>query len=218
MGPTTAHLTPSSATSTLKRMMEAMIIPPFERFYAENRDVVFVHLVRLLGRQRPMHFRRPSPALRGHDSLRHGRYLRAWVFTIATRVAADEGRNAALSRLPSLTARRPTIGPRTRRPSISTSSLRRSAPPLYSAGYDSVLLDIGTALGSSEEAPVRAARPPRWRLVKEASMTTVLKAPDRRFREAATGGGLVDVSFDVADTQIGTSSSPSLSAGSADLV
>jgi methylated-DNA-[protein]-cysteine S-methyltransferase len=34
-------------------------------------------------------------------------------------------------------------------------------------------------------------------------MTTVPKALDRRFREAATDAGLVDVSFDVADTQIG---------------
>jgi methylated-DNA-[protein]-cysteine S-methyltransferase len=34
-------------------------------------------------------------------------------------------------------------------------------------------------------------------------MTAVPKALDRRFREAATEAGLVDVSFDVADTQIG---------------
>jgi methylated-DNA-[protein]-cysteine S-methyltransferase len=34
-------------------------------------------------------------------------------------------------------------------------------------------------------------------------MTAVPKALDRRFREAAIQAGLVDVSFDVADTQIG---------------
>jgi methylated-DNA-[protein]-cysteine S-methyltransferase len=34
-------------------------------------------------------------------------------------------------------------------------------------------------------------------------MTAVPKALDQRFREAATQAGLVDVSFDVADTQIG---------------
>ena len=34
-------------------------------------------------------------------------------------------------------------------------------------------------------------------------MTSVPKTLDRRFREAAVGAGLVDVSFDVADTQIG---------------
>lgn len=34
-------------------------------------------------------------------------------------------------------------------------------------------------------------------------MTAVPKALDQRFREAATEAGLVDVSFDVADTQIG---------------
>ena len=74
--------------------MEAMTVPPFERFYAENRDAVFAHLVRLLGRQRAEDAFQETflRALRGYDSLRHGRYLRAWVFTIATRVAADEGR------------------------------------------------------------------------------------------------------------------------------
>jgi methylated-DNA-[protein]-cysteine S-methyltransferase len=34
-------------------------------------------------------------------------------------------------------------------------------------------------------------------------MTAVPKTLDRRFREAATEAGLVDVSFDIADTQIG---------------
>ena len=33
-------------------MMEAVTIPPFERFYEEHRNAVFAHLVRLLGRQR----------------------------------------------------------------------------------------------------------------------------------------------------------------------
>jgi methylated-DNA-[protein]-cysteine S-methyltransferase len=35
-------------------------------------------------------------------------------------------------------------------------------------------------------------------------MTAVPKALDRRFREAATEAGLVDVSFDVAETQLGS--------------
>ena len=68
-----------------------MSLPPFERFYAEHRDAVFGHLVRMLGRQRAEDAFQETflRALRGYDSLKHGRYLRAWVFTIATRVAAD---------------------------------------------------------------------------------------------------------------------------------
>ena len=34
-------------------------------------------------------------ALRAYDRLEHGRHLRAWVFTIATRVAMDELRSKA---------------------------------------------------------------------------------------------------------------------------
>ena len=51
-------------------MMEAMTVPPFERFYAENRDAVFVHLVRLLGRQRAEDAFQETflRALRGYDS------------------------------------------------------------------------------------------------------------------------------------------------------
>src|SRR5215218_3942553 len=91
--PTTAHLT-SSAVATLKSMMEAVTIPPFERFYEEHRDAVFRHLVRLLGRQRADDAFQETflRALRGYADLEHGRHLKAWVFTIATRVAADEGR------------------------------------------------------------------------------------------------------------------------------
>ena len=87
-----------------------MTVPPFERFYAENRDAVFGHLVRLLGRQRAEDAFQETflRALRGYDSLRHGRYLRAWVFTIATRVAADEGRRRPEPAGPSSTAKRPT--------------------------------------------------------------------------------------------------------------
>ena len=74
--------------------MEAMSVPPFERFYVDHRDAVFGHLVRLLGRQQAEDAFQETflRALRGYDSLRHGRFLRAWVFTIATRVAIDEGR------------------------------------------------------------------------------------------------------------------------------
>jgi RNA polymerase sigma factor (sigma-70 family) len=75
-------------------MMEAVSVPPFERFYEEHRSAVFGHLVRLVGRQRAEDAFQETflRALRGYPKLRHSRHLKAWVFTIATRVAVDESR------------------------------------------------------------------------------------------------------------------------------
>ena len=70
--------------------MTATAIPPFERFYAEHSDEVFA--TSRAGRAASCDdafqetFLR---ALRGYDKLGHGEHLRAWVFTIATRVAID---------------------------------------------------------------------------------------------------------------------------------
>ncbi|HEY7708261.1 MAG TPA: RNA polymerase sigma factor [Gaiellaceae bacterium] len=138
-----------------------MTVPPFERFYAENRDAVFAHLVRLLGRQRAEDAFQETflRALRGYEGLRHGRYLRAWVFTIATRVAADEGRK-----------RRPEPGAEVDgltdddRPGYAQiehladelPEKERAAVVLRYA-YDLPYSDIGVALGSSEEAARQAA-------------------------------------------------------------
>src|SRR6266540_1942537 len=73
-------------------MMEAVTtIPPFEHFYAEHRDAVFGFLARRLGRTAAEDAFQETflRALRAYDRLEHGRYLRAWVFTIAARVAID---------------------------------------------------------------------------------------------------------------------------------
>ena len=74
--------------------MEAVTIPPFERFYDQHRNAVFGHLVRLLGRQRADDAFQETflRALRAYPKLEHGRHLKAWIFTIATRVAVDETR------------------------------------------------------------------------------------------------------------------------------
>ena len=82
--------------------MEAVTIPPFERFYEEHRNAVFRHLVRLLGRQRAEDAYQETflRALRGYPKLEHGRHLKAWVFTIATRVAVDETRKKILDSYP----------------------------------------------------------------------------------------------------------------------
>jgi RNA polymerase sigma factor (sigma-70 family) len=144
----------------LERMMEAMTVPPFERFYAENRDAVFAHLVRLLGRQRAEDAFQETflRALRAYRKLEHGRHLRAWAFTIATNVAVDQRRRTV-----------PTEEPREipvsdERPAYAElEHMVGELPPTERAavvlryGYDLPYDDIGAALGSSAEAARAAA-------------------------------------------------------------
>src|SRR5579862_5917054 len=75
-------------------MMEAVAIPPFERFYDEHRAEVFGVLVRRLGRQPAEDAFQETflRALRAYPALRHGDYLRAWVLTIARNVSIDAHR------------------------------------------------------------------------------------------------------------------------------
>jgi RNA polymerase sigma factor (sigma-70 family) len=134
-------------------------IPPFERFYLAHRDEVLAYLRRLLGPRAEDAWQETFlRALRAYDRLEHGRHLRAWVFTIATRVAMDEFRSR---RAP------PPDGE-------PFAELRRDAfkeiehltdglPPTERAAvvlryaYDLPYADIAAALGSSEEAARAAA-------------------------------------------------------------
>ena len=77
-------------------MMEAVAIPPFEHVYEAHAGEVLGYLTRMLGRQAAEDAWQETflRALRAYPQLRHGRHLRAWVFTIATRVALDERRRA----------------------------------------------------------------------------------------------------------------------------
>jgi RNA polymerase sigma factor (sigma-70 family) len=142
-------------------MMDAVAIPPFEHFYEENREPVYRHLVRLLGRERAEDAFQETflRALRGYGSLRHGRHLRAWVFTIATRVAADEGRR----RTPEPTAELDGETADERPAYAELEHLAEELPEKERAavvlryGYDLSYSDIGAALGSSEEAARQAA-------------------------------------------------------------
>src|SRR5205809_338082 len=91
--PMTAHLTVAQAC-TFQRMMETMSapqIPPFERFYEEHRDVVLGVLRRKLGRTAAEDAFQETflRALRAYGQLRHAENRRAWVLTIASRVAID---------------------------------------------------------------------------------------------------------------------------------
>lgn len=78
-------------------MMDAVAtIPPFETFYAEHAGEVFGLLRRRLGHDRAEDAFQETflRALRAYDRLRHGEHLRAWVLTIAARVAIDAHRRA----------------------------------------------------------------------------------------------------------------------------
>src|SRR6516165_8242450 len=75
-------------------------IPPFERFYLTHRDEVLAYLRRLLGQRAEDAWQETFlRALRAYDRLEHGRHLRAWVFTIATRVAMDDLRRKSRTEL-----------------------------------------------------------------------------------------------------------------------
>ncbi|HET9939053.1 MAG TPA: RNA polymerase sigma factor [Gaiella sp.] len=71
-------------------------IPPFETFYATHATEVLALLRRRLGRDRADDAFQETflRALRAYDRLAHGEHLRAWVLTIATRVAIDAHRRA----------------------------------------------------------------------------------------------------------------------------
>jgi RNA polymerase sigma factor (sigma-70 family) len=142
-------------------MMEAVTIPPFERFYEEHRNAVFRHLVRLLGRQRAEDAFQETflRALRGYPKLEHDRHLKAWVFTIATRVAVDETRKK-----PPEAAIVEEIGGDGERPAYAQlEHLAAELPDKERAavvlryGYDLPYEQIADALDSSEEAARQAA-------------------------------------------------------------
>jgi RNA polymerase sigma factor (sigma-70 family) len=142
-------------------MMEIVAgIPPFERFYEERRDEILAYLSRLLGREAAEDAFQETflRALRAYGKLEHGRHLRAWAFTIATRVAVDERRRAA----PVLEPREVPVADK--RPAYADlEHLAGELPPTERAavvlryGYDLSYDDIGAALGSSAEAARQAA-------------------------------------------------------------
>jgi RNA polymerase sigma factor (sigma-70 family) len=141
-------------------MMEPVRIPPFESLYLQHRDELYGFLVRRIGPERAEDAFQETflRALRGYPKLQHGRHLRAWLYTIAARVATDEHRRRA--------APAPVV------PEAATDSRPRYAELEHLAdqlptteraavvlryGYDLSYADIGAALGSSEQAAQQAA-------------------------------------------------------------
>ena len=141
-------------------MMEAVAIPPFERFYDEHRNAVLGLLARKLGRQRAEDAFQETflKALRAYPALEHGEHLKAWVLTIASRVAID------VSRRQREAVELPELESVDRPPShAELSDLTSGLPPKERAavvlryGYDLSYEQIGSALGSSAEAARQAA-------------------------------------------------------------
>jgi DNA-directed RNA polymerase specialized sigma24 family protein len=139
--------------------MESMRIPPFEVFYEEQKDPVYRHLRRLLGEAAEDAFQETFlRALRAYPRLREGRHLRAWVFTIATRIAIDETRK----RRPR--APMPEIGVEDGLPPhAELGPMTEDLPPTERAavmlryGFDLSYEDIAAALGSTPNAARQAA-------------------------------------------------------------
>jgi RNA polymerase sigma factor (sigma-70 family) len=145
-------------------------LPPFEHFYEEHRDEVYAFLVRRLGRGRADDAFQETflRALRAYPKLRHADHLRAWAFTIASRIVIDEHRRSRpTAELPELTAEpgRPAFA--------ELEHLAEQLPPTEQAavvlryGYDLDYADIGAALGSNATAARQAASSGIRRLRKE---------------------------------------------------
>ena len=150
--------------------MEAVVIPPFERFYSEHRDEVFGLLVRRLGRQRAEDAFQETflRALRAYSALRNGDHLRAWVLTIARNVSVDAFRREKAQ----VELEEPVDLPR--RPAYAEiEHLTGALPPTERAAvvlryaYDLPYEAIAAALGSSEDAARQAASTGVRRLRKD---------------------------------------------------
>lgn len=134
-------------------------IPPFETFYAMHCDEVLRFLRRRVGRDRADDAFQETfiRALRAYRRLEHGEHLRAWVFTIATRVALDVHRRAVPL------AEAAEIPHEDTRPAYEElGELTEGLPPKEKAavvlryGYDLSYDEIAAALGSSTEAARQA--------------------------------------------------------------
>ena len=135
-------------------------MPAFERFYVEHRDEVFRRLVRALGRDGAEDAFQETflRALHAYGRLEHGRHLRAWVLTIATRVASDVRRAAHPTAQVSdiETVDDPLPNEELRRLTEALPPKERAAVVLR-YGFDLTYADIGAATGSSADAARQAA-------------------------------------------------------------
>jgi len=137
-------------------------IPPFESFYVEHRDAVFGFLARRLGRTAAEDAFQETflRALRAYGRLEHGRHLRAWVFTIAARVAIDASKRQSRD---AVSLADEPAGEDSPPAYLELEHLAEELPATERAavvlryGYDLPYAEIGAALGSSADAARQAA-------------------------------------------------------------
>jgi RNA polymerase sigma factor (sigma-70 family) len=142
-------------------MMEVVRVPPFERFYEEQRGPVLAQLRRMLGRDAADDAFQETflRALRAYPTLEHGRHLRAWALQIAHNVAVDALRRTRLTSadVPDLeSVDEPLPFEELRRLTAELPQKERAAVFLR-YGYDLSYEQIGSALGQSPEAARQAA-------------------------------------------------------------
>jgi RNA polymerase sigma factor (sigma-70 family) len=146
------------------------VIPPFEIFYADHRDEVFRFLGRRLDRERAEDAFQETflRALRAYPRLEHGDHLRAWVFTIASRIVLDEARRVRpQGELPELATEDGLPAFEDLAPLTDDLPPKERAAVVLRYGYDLGYDEIGAALGSTEQAARQAASAGVRRLRKE---------------------------------------------------
>jgi RNA polymerase sigma factor (sigma-70 family) len=135
-------------------------IPPFERLYVAHAGEILAYLRRIAGPQQAEDAFQETflRALRAYGDLRSTTHLRAWLFTIATRIVIDERRRPIPSSEP------PDVAVEDALPPVAElEHLTQELPPTERAavvlryGYDLPYSDIASALGSSEAAARQAA-------------------------------------------------------------
>ena len=140
--------------------MAPVRIPPFETFYGEHKEEVLGLLRRRLTPAEAEDAFQETflRALRAYERLEHGEHLRAWVLTIASRVAIDTMRRTHPR------GELPEQGVDDRRPAYEDlGDLTDGLPPKERAavvlryGYDLTYDEIAAALDSSPAAARQAA-------------------------------------------------------------
>jgi RNA polymerase sigma factor (sigma-70 family) len=151
-------------------MMQAVAIPPFERFYLEHRDAVLAFLRRRLPRDAADDAFQETflRALRAYDRLAHTDNLRGWAITIAGRVALDSyPKLRSGADLPDLEALEAPTAYEELRELTSALPPKERAAVVLRYGYDLDYTTIGDAIGSSAEAARQAASSGVRRIRKE---------------------------------------------------
>ena len=141
-------------------MMQAVAIPPFERFYEEHRAEVLRLLRRRLGRERADDAYQETflRALQAYGRLEHAEHLRAWILTIAKNVAVDTlRRTRAHGELLETPADDPRPAYEELAPLTDGLPPKERAAVVLRYGYDLSYDQIAAALGSSEDGARQAA-------------------------------------------------------------